>query len=166
MTSQKVSAAATAVVGVGTTVTSIVISEVVKVTLVLLSFLFKIQLDWEQHKSNNTATISGGTVTSISVDTGGVGYAQTTHPLVLIGPPTFLTETNTIDSYSGDFGIITGIGTTSLAGVAVTGLVLDLVIPVDSFLRNADITQPSASLPAELVQVISLLSEIQMLVMV
>tara|TARA_B100001063_G_scaffold62847_2_gene56891 strand:- start:2454 stop:15458 length:13005 start_codon:yes stop_codon:yes gene_type:complete len=143
--SEKVSAAATAVVGSGTTVTSIVISEGGKgyTSAPLVSIQNPVGLGTTQ-RATATATISSGTVTSISVDTGGVGYAQTTHPIVLIGPPTFLTETNTIDSYSGDFGIITGIGTTSLAGVAVTGLVLDLVIPVDSFLRDSAITQPSA----------------------
>jgi len=141
---EQVSAAATSIVGSGTTVTSIIISDggkgytsVPEVTIqnpVGLGSTFR---------ASATATISGGSVSSISINTGGAGYAQTTHPIVLISPPTFLTETNTIDSYSGDFGIITGIGTTSMAGIA-TGLVLDLVIPVNSFLRDADITQPSA----------------------
>jgi len=142
---QKVAAAATAVVGVGTTVTSIVISDGGKgyTSVPTVSIQTPVGLGTTSG-ATATATISGGSVTAISVDTSGTGYAQTTHPRVLIGPPTFVTETNTIDSYSGDFGIITGIGTTSIAGVAVTGLVLDLVIPYDSFLRNSDITQPSA----------------------
>ena len=129
----------------GTTVTSIVISDGGKgyTSVPTVSIQTPVGLGTTS-KATATATISGGSVTAISVDTSGTGYAQTTHPRVLIGPPTFVTETNTIDSYSGDFGIITGIGTTSIAGVAVTGLVLDLVIPYDSFLRNSDITQPSA----------------------
>ena len=38
-------------------------------------------------------------------------------------------------SYDGDFGIITGISTTSV-GIASTGIVFDLFIPQNSFLRN------------------------------
>ena len=41
-------------------------------------------------------------------------------------------------SYSGDFGIITGIATTSIIGVAQTGLIFDLAIESDSPLRNLD----------------------------
>ena len=142
---QNVAAAATAVVGNGVTVTSIVISDGGKGYTSAPSVTIQNPVGFgTTARASATATISGGSVTAISVDTGGIGYAQTTHPRVLIGPPTFVTETNTIDSYSGDFGIITGIGTTSIAGVAVTGLVLDLVIPSNSFLRDSDITQPSA----------------------
>jgi len=142
---QNVAAAATAVVGNGVTVTSIVISDGGKgyTSAPSVSIQNPVGLGTTS-RATATATISGGSVTAISVDTGGIGYAQTTNPRVLIGPPTFVTETNTIDSYSGDFGIITGIGVTSIAGIAVTGLVLDFVIPYDSFLRNSDITQPSA----------------------
>ena len=142
---QNVGASATAVVGTGVTVTSIVITDGGKGYTSAPSVTIQNPVGLgTTSRATATATISGGSVTSISVDTGGIGYAQTTHPRVLIGPPTFVIETNTIDAYSGDFGIITGIGTTSIAGVAVTGLVLDLVIPSDSFLRDATITQPSA----------------------
>ena len=142
---QNVAAAATAVVGNGVTVASIVVTDGGKGYTSAPSVTIQNPVGLgTTSRATATATISGGSVTAISVDTGGIGYAQTTHPRVLIGPPTFVTETNTIDSYSGDFGIITGIGTTSIAGVAVTGLVLDLVIPSDSFLRDSAITQPSA----------------------
>jgi hypothetical protein len=40
--------------------------------------------------------------------------------------------------YSGDFGVITGIKTTSV-GVASTGIILDLFIPTNSFLRDLNI---------------------------
>ena len=142
---QNVAAAATAVVGNGVTVASIVVTDGGKGYTSAPSVTIQNPVGLgTTSRATATATISGGSVTAISVDTGGTGYAQTTHPRVLIGPPTFVTESNTIDSYSGDFGIITGIGTTSIAGVAVTGLVLDLVIPSDSFLRDGAITQPSA----------------------
>ena len=62
------------------------------------------------------------------------------HRLFLLVQILFLKK-NTVISYSGDHGIITGIGTTSLGGVAVTGLVFDLVIPSDSFLRKSEFTQ-------------------------
>ena len=41
-------------------------------------------------------------------------------------------------TYQGDFGIITGVHTTTV-GVASTGLVFDLFIPPDSELRDSDI---------------------------
>jgi len=92
-------------------------------------------------RAEATASITNGVVTSISVSTAGTEYSDANPPVVLIGADPVLEEKNTVISYSGDHGIITGIGTTSLAGVAVTGLVFDLVIPSDSFLRDSDITQ-------------------------
>ena len=47
-------------------------------------------------------------------------------------------ETISNVNYSGDFGIITGIATTSIVGVAKTGLIFDLLIESDSPLRNPD----------------------------
>ena len=141
-----VSAAATAIIGTGTTVISIDITEGGKgyTSAPTVSIQNPVGLGTTA-RATATATITNGSVTSITISNdGGTGYAQTTHPLVLITPPTFVTETNTVDSFAGDFGIITGIGTTSLAGVASTGIVLDLVIPQNSFLRDPDITQPSA----------------------
>ena len=59
-------------------------------------------------------------------------------PCRAIEPPKLVREKVTGAVYEGDFGIITGISTTSV-GVASTGLVLDLFIPPDSFLRNDDV---------------------------
>ena len=92
-------------------------------------------------RAEATASITNGVVTSITVSTAGTEYSDATPPVVLIGADPVLEEKNTVTSYSGDHGIITGIGTTSLAGVAVTGLVFDLVIPSDSFLRKSEFTQ-------------------------
>ena len=92
-------------------------------------------------RAEATASITNGVVTGITVSTAGTQYSDANPPVVLIGADPVLEETNSVKSYAGDHGIITGIGTTSLAGVAVTGLVFDLVIPSDSFLRNSDITQ-------------------------
>ena len=92
-------------------------------------------------RAEATASITNSVVTSITVSTAGTEYSDANPPVVLIGADPVLEEKNTVVSYSGDHGIITGIGTTSLAGVAVTGLVFDLVIPSDSFLRKSEFTQ-------------------------
>jgi len=92
-----------------------------------------------------TATISGvGTVNAITVSYGGTttgfAYTNTAAPAILIGEPKSVTSIETIEnvSYSGDFGIISGISTTSV-GVASTGIVFDLLLPNDSLFRNASI---------------------------
>jgi len=90
-----------------------------------------------------TASISGvGTVSSIAVSyagtTTGFAYTNTAAPSILIGEPKAAASVETINdvSYSGDFGIISGISTTSV-GVASTGIVFDLLLPKDSLFRNA-----------------------------
>jgi hypothetical protein len=85
------------------------------------------------------ASISSGIVTSINIENPGIGYTISNPPIVLIESPTLVTETNTVLSYQGDFGFITGISTTSV-GVASTGIVFDFYIPTNSFLRNGSIT--------------------------
>jgi hypothetical protein len=92
-----------------------------------------------------TATISGvGTVNAISVSYGGTttgfAYTNTAAPSVLIGEPKLITSIETIKdvSYSGDFGIISGISTTSV-GVASTAIVFDLLLPKESLFRDASI---------------------------
>ena len=85
------------------------------------------------------ASITAGIVTSISITGPGTGYTSTNAPNVLISPPSFSVEENTVNSYEGDFGFISGISTTTV-GVASTGIVFDFVIPNDSPLRNASLT--------------------------
>ena len=87
-------------------------------------------------RATATASITAGVVTSITVSSPGTGYTFTDPPAVLIGPPAGpKTEDNTIISYSGDFGVITGINTTSV-GVASTAIVFDLLIEANSPLRD------------------------------
>ena len=92
-------------------------------------------------RATATATVSvAGTVSAISVgSTVGFGYTNQSSPIVLISPPTIEQEKNTIVSYEGDFGLITGIGTTSTTEAPI-GLTFDLVIPENSVLRNSEIT--------------------------
>ena len=86
-----------------------------------------------------TATISGGIVNTITLSDGGSGYSNTNPPLVLVSPPTPKYEKNLCLSYEGDFGVVVGVTTTSV-GVASTGLVMDLFIPLNSYLRNSNVT--------------------------
>lgn len=83
-----------------------------------------------------TSTISvGGTVFSVSVENVGSGYTSSNPPLVIIEPPTPKTEVISDVTYQGDFGVITGIKTTTV-GVASTAIVFDFYIPKNSFLRD------------------------------
>ena len=89
--------------------------------------------------SNATAisSISGvGTVSLISVVNGGLGYTSTNPPQVLIPQEKQISELILDVKYDGDFGIVTGIGSTSV-GIASTGLIFDLYIPLESPLRDS-----------------------------
>ena len=93
-----------------------------------------------QNTAISTAIISDGVVTGISVTFGGSGYLQSQPPSVLIESPTITYESIDLVSYEGDFGIITGVQTTSI-GIASTGIIFDFFIPNDSILRNSDIVK-------------------------
>jgi hypothetical protein len=85
------------------------------------------------------ANISNGIVTSFTITNPGFGYTFINAPLVMISPPDSHKEEVIAKEYLGDFGSIVGIATTTIVGVATTGvkgLVLNLDIPADSFLRN------------------------------
>ena len=85
------------------------------------------------------ANISNGIVTSFTITNSGFGYTNTSIPLVMISEPDSHKEEVVAKGYSGDFGIIVGIATTSIVGLATTsvkGLVLNLDIPENSFLRD------------------------------
>ncbi len=92
-------------------------------------------------RAEATATISNGVVTGITVSVAGTEYSQSNPPVVLMGADPVLEENNTVLSYAGDSGVISGIGSTTIAGVSNPCLIFDLVIPSDSFLRNSDVTQ-------------------------
>ena len=90
--------------------------------------------------ATGTATLSGSSVSIINLTNSGSGYTSSTPPSVLVEFPERTLETITKVEYEGDFGIITGIGTTSIVGVASTGIVFDLFIPENSFIRDSEIT--------------------------
>jgi len=85
-----------------------------------------------------TASLTGDTVSSITVTSPGTGYTNTNPPQVLISVPSAIKETNKSSLYEGDFGQIVGISTTSV-GVATTAVVFDLFIPTNSFLRDSNV---------------------------
>jgi len=135
-----VSAAATAIVSTAGTISSVVISNggIGYETAPQVSIELSVGIGTSQ-RATATSTISvGGTVTSISVVSSGTGYTSSSAPLVLIESPS--TKIEVIDSvvYGGDFGVITGVKTTTV-GVASTGIVFDLFIPLDSYLRDLQI---------------------------
>jgi hypothetical protein len=91
-------------------------------------------------RASAISSITSGIVTSITVTSPGTAYTSTNPPVVLIENPKVSNYIEDISSvtYEGDFGIISGISTTSV-GVASTGIVFDLVIPSNSFLRDSSI---------------------------
>jgi hypothetical protein len=137
---QLVAAAATAIVSVAGTISSIVISDggVGYSTNPVVIIENPVGLGTTQRASATSVISVGGTVSSISIINPGTGYTTSTPPVVLISSPDINREVIDTVSYDGDFGIITGISTTSI-GAASTGIVFDLFIPENSFLRDTTI---------------------------
>ena len=132
-----VGAAATAVVSAAGTITSITINN----GGVGYSTTPDVSVGIGSTTATATATISNGVVTAVTITNPGSGYTSTNPPLVLIGPPARQTESCDIvqnSGYSGDSGIVVGLGTTSV-GVGSTGLMFHLHIPLNSDMRNADL---------------------------
>lgn len=91
-----------------------------------------------------TATITSGSVTDITITNSGSGYSQDSPPVLLVETPDFRKTYLKNITYSGDYGIITGVSTGSV-GFAVTAILFDLLIPVDSPLRDSRYTLPTIS---------------------
>jgi len=132
-------AAATAVVSAAGTITSFVISDggygYTSAPVVVVSNPVGLGTTY---RASGSATITNGVVTSIGVSAIGYGYTSTNPPLVLIQSPNVTKEEISNVTFEGDFGIITGIKTTSVS-VATTGLVFDFFIPQNSYLRDLNI---------------------------
>ena len=137
----KVGASATAVVSIAGTITSIVISDggvgYTTTPTVSISQPIGFGTTAAQNTALASATVSGGVVTGIAVTFSGGGYISTIPPQVLIESPSIIKETNTVTSYAGDSGVIVGFGTTA------TGIIFDLFIPMDSYLRTTSLAYPS-----------------------
>lgn len=140
---EKVAAAATAVVSSGGTITSIIISDGGNGYTSTPSVT--IQSPNESGTiSTAIASITSGIVISITVSNPGSGYDSTNPPQVLIGAPTFDSESNKVISYEGDSGTIVGFGSTTIGGV--NKIIFDLYIPEDSYLRDSAIAGSAVTL--------------------
>ena len=133
----RVGASATAVVGSAGTITSIVISDggsgYSSAPVVIIENPVGLGTTMRQ---TATATIASGSVDAITLGTAKTGYSQSNPPVVLIESPALLAERlNAGITYSGDFGTIVGVTTTTV-GVA-TGLIFELFIPNNSALKDA-----------------------------
>jgi len=87
------------------------------------------------HQATATASVTAGVVTSVTIT--GIGTDYATQPLVLIEPPKINKEVINVLSYSGDNGVIVGVGSTNVG--AQKQLFFDLFIPTDSFMRDASV---------------------------
>ena len=138
-----VGASATAVVSTGGTIASITINN----GGVGYSTAPDVSVGIGSTTATATSTITNGIVTGVTITNPGAGYTQTNPPLVLIAPPAKQTETNDVlnSQYSGDSGVVVGLGTTSI-GVGSTGMMFHLHIPFTSEMRNTDLVGTAVTL--------------------
>ena len=105
----KISAAATAVVSVAGTISSIILENGgVGYTTTPTISIAGIGVG-ATITAQASANISNGSVVLIAIDNPGLGYTSSNPPKVLFESPLSNKEQNRIASYEGDFGIITGI---------------------------------------------------------
>lgn len=88
----------------------------------------------------STQINSSGIVTSVNIINSGFGYTSTSPVYVIVESPRQKIEIAEEVSYEGDFGIISGIGTTT------GSIIFDLYIPKESYLRNTSINQVGAGI--------------------
>ena len=132
-----VAAAATAVVSVAGTISSLIINnagvgytEAPEVTIGNPVGLGSTQ------RASATSAISGvGTITSLTVTSPGTGYTSTNPPVVLIESPKSIIESISVTSYAGDYGVVVGVGTTVVA--SQNQFYFDTFISLNSFMRNS-----------------------------
>ena len=142
-----VAAAATAVVSVAGTISAIVISNggVGYSIAPSVTISNPIGLGTTARAVALSSISIGGTVSSIQITSPGTGYTSSNPPVVLIGSQAHTRENIKNANYSGDFGSIVGSGRTTV-GVGSTGIILDLLIPPNSPLRDASIVGTAITL--------------------
>ena len=112
----KTGAAGTAIVSAAGTISSVDITDGgVGYTTATVSFASTIGIGTTTQAFGNVTISAGGTVTGVAITSPGVGYTWTNVPSVLISPPTYIEEVNSVSSYNGDQGVIVGFGTTTIA---------------------------------------------------
>ena len=140
-----VAAAATAIVSVSGTITSVSITSPGSGYINAPSVTFKnpVGLGTTQ-RASGIATISSGIVTGVTITYGGIGYTSTNPPKVLIESPSIISETNLVNSYVGDSGVIVGFGLTTIS--SIDKVIFDLHVPFDSYLRNSSLVGSAVTL--------------------
>ena len=91
-----------------------------------------------------TATLSSGSVSAINLTNSGTQYSETNPPVVLIEPPTLVSEIDNVSSYHGDSGVIVGFGTTTISGE--NKIIVDLHVPYNSYLRDTTLVSTATTL--------------------
>ena len=135
----KSGAAATAIVSGFGTISSVVISDGgVGYTTATVSFGSTVGVETTTRAFGNVTISIGGTITGVDITSPGIGYTHDNPPTVLISPPTYSEEEVSVNSYTGDNGIIVGFGKTAV-GVGTTQLIFDIHIPYSSPLRDSAI---------------------------
>tara|TARA_R100001594_G_scaffold439_2_gene1654 strand:+ start:3602 stop:17350 length:13749 start_codon:yes stop_codon:yes gene_type:complete len=138
--SVKTGAAGTAIISGLGTISSVLISDGgVGYTTATVSFASTVGVGTTSQAYGNVTIGSAGTVTGIAITAPGVGYTFTEswQQQIVISPPTFVSESNSVSSYSGDQGVIVGFGTTTIS--SNDQMIFDFYIPQDSFLRDDSI---------------------------
>ncbi len=152
----KTGAAATAIVSAAGTISSVVISDggsgytsAPMVSIGVTAGIGTVHAGIGTTESTNAyayATVSGlGTISAVTIEAPGAGYTNTSPPKVLVAPEAQTDDKLSSVKYDGDFGIITGIGTTSVVGIATTGLTFDLHIPKGSVLRDTSVVSSAST---------------------
>ncbi len=143
-------AAATALVSVGGTISSIVISSggIGYTAAPIVTISNPVGGGGSTGVGLATANISSaGTVTSVIISYGGTdtgfAYTSTNPPAVLIQPPIIEREKINVDSYEGDSGVIVGVGTTTSG--SQQQFYFDLFIPQGSYLRDTNIVSTAVT---------------------
>ena len=144
----KVGALATCVVSTTGEITSVIINDGGSgyVSTPIVTFPTPVGLGSTQ-RATGTATVSAaGTISAITVSTGGTGYSSGNNDPkeVLIEPPVLISESNGVSIFSGDSGVIVGLGTTTAS--SIDKFIFDLHIPLNSYLRDPNIVGTAVTL--------------------